>query len=65
MRSWSKPGGLVHCGPVGEEGPRNKVIPNIVVGFVHEGFEEREERTVCALDLSVALGVVRSSAGLV
>ncbi len=61
----SKIGGLVHCGPVGEEGPRSKVIPNIVVGVIHEAFEERVERTVCALDLSVALGVVGSSAGLV
>ncbi len=61
----SETGGLVHCGPVGEEGPGNKVIPNIVVSVVDECFEEREKRTVCTFSLAVALGVVRGCAGLV
>ncbi len=50
----------MHCGPVGEEGPGNKVIPNIVARVIHEGFEEREERKVNAFSLAVALGVVGS-----
>ncbi len=54
----------MHCGPVGEEGPGNKVVPNIVVGAVHEGFGEREKRPVCAFRLTVALGMVRGCAGL-
>ncbi len=49
---------------IGEEGPGNKVIPNIVVGVIHEGFEEREEGTVSAFSLAVALGVVGSCVGL-
>ncbi len=53
----------MHCGPVGEEGPGSKVIPNIVVVVVHEGFEEREGGTVCAFRLAVALGVVGSFVG--
>ncbi len=55
----------MHCGPEGEEGPGNKVIPNIVVGVIRDGFEEREEGTVCAFSLAVALGVVGSCVGLV
>ncbi len=55
----------MHCGPVGEEGPGNKVVPNIVVGVVHESFEECEKRTVGAFCLTVTLGVVRGCAGLV
>ncbi len=34
----SKTGGLVHCGPEGEAGPGNKVIPNIVVGVIYDGW---------------------------
>ncbi len=60
----SETGGFVHCGPVGEEGSGNKVVPNIVVGVVHEGFEEGEKRPVCAFRLAVALGMVRGCAGL-
>ncbi len=54
----------MHCGPLGEEGQGNKDIPNIVVGVIHEGFEEREEGTVNAFSLAVALGVVGSCVGL-
>ncbi len=54
----------MHCGTVGEEGPGNTVIPNIGVGVIHEGFEEREEGTVNAFSLAVALGVVGSCVGL-
>ncbi len=61
----SETGGLVHCGPVGEEGPGNKVIPNIVVGVVHESLDKCEKRTVGAFRLTVTLGVVRNCAGLV
>ncbi len=50
---------------VREEGPGNHVIPNIVVGVIHEGFEEREEITACAFSLTVALGVAGSCTGLV
>ncbi len=54
----------MHCGPVGEEGSGKKVIPNIAVGVIHEGFEERGEGPVNAFSLAVALGVVGSCAGL-
>ncbi len=61
----SKTSGVLHREPVGGESHGNKVIPNIVVEVAHEGFEERAGRTVCAFSLTIALGVVRSCAGLV